>query len=56
MDLHDYACPIMPRGRPTAPERQRTPLGRAIAPRPTRTAALGDPGKRTSVAPDIGER
>ena len=55
MDLH-YACLSMPRGRPAAPDRHRTPHGRATAPRPTHTAALVDPGERTGVAPELGER
>ena len=47
MDLPDYALLSMPRGRPGAPERHRTPLIRATASRPRHTAALGDPGERT---------
>ena len=56
MDIPDYACLRMPCERSGAPERHRTPLGRATAPRPSHTAALGEPGERTGVAPERGER
>ena len=56
MDLSDYACLGMPRGRPAAPERHRTPLGRATAPRLPHTAALGDPGEKTGGVQELGER
>ena len=56
MDLHDYACLIMSRGRPGAPERHRNPLGRATVPRPPHTAALRDPGETTGAGAKLGER
>ena len=56
MDFHDYACLSKPRGRPGAPERHRTPHGRATAPRPLHTAAFGGLGERTSVVHELGER
>lgn len=56
MDLSDYACLSMPRGRPAAPEGHRIPLGRATAPRPIHTATLCDPGERTGVAHELDER
>ena len=56
MDLHDYACLSMPRGRPAAPERHRAARGRASTPLPPYTAALGDPGQRTCPNAKLGKR
>ena len=56
MDLHDYACISMPRGRAVAPERYRTPHGRATGPCLPHTTALGDPGERTGAEAQLGER
>ena len=46
-DFPDYACLSMPRRRSVALERHRAPLGRATAPRPPQTAALGYHGECT---------
>ena len=46
----------MPRVRPAAPERHRTPHGRTAVARPPHTAFLGVPGERTGAASQLGER
>ena len=51
----DYACLIMPRERPGAPERHRTPFGRATAPRPPQLPWV-TPAKKRAPKPNSASR
>ena len=51
MDLHDYACLSMPRLRPAARDRHRTPHGRSTSPSRPHTAASVVPGENTGTNP-----